>query len=177
MPETEPGAPKRSLTRSAAGTAAFAIVPITMGALIPLALSDWKSDWSAAIPRVVGFALAAAGALVVLDSFIRFAREGRGTPSPSAPTEDLVIGGLYRFVRNPMYVGVASAIIGQALILGSLAVAVYAAAFVATVTAFVVSYEEPTLREQFGSSYEAYLSGVPRWIPRLTPWRGPETRP
>src|SRR6478672_12024903 len=110
----------RPAWRNALGTVAFLIAPITVGGLIPLALTGWEPDWTASIPRLIGAALVVAGALVVLDSFVRFAREGRGTPAPPAPTEELVIGGLYRWVRNPMYVGVGAAITGQALILGSL---------------------------------------------------------
>ena len=167
----------RPAWRSALGTLAFAIVPITVGGLVPLALTGWQSSWSATIPRLIGALLAFAGALVVFDSFVRFAREGRGTPAPTAPTEQLVVGGLYRWVRNPMYVGVGVAITGQALILGSLLVLAYGALFYAVVSAFVITYEEPVLSRRFGASYDAYREAVPRWLPRLTPWQGPRARP
>ena len=98
--------------------------------------------------------------------------EGRGTPAPIAPTQELVVGGLYRWVRNPMYVGVSTAIAGQAVWFGSAGVGLWLAVFVLAVTTFTVAYEEPTLRRTYGASYDAYAAAVPRWLPRLTPWRG-----
>ncbi len=81
-----------------------------------------------------------------------------------------MVGGVYRYVRNPMYVAVASTIVGQALVLGRPALLVYAVAFVAVTAAFVRWYEEPTLARQFGSQYEAYRRAVPGWWPRRRPW-------
>lgn len=83
------------------------------------------------------------------------------------------MSGFYRFVRNPMYVAVVTAILGQALLFGSLALAGYAAAVWLCFHAFVLLYEEPTLRKTFGPEYEAFRAHVPRWIPRRTPWRPP----
>jgi protein-S-isoprenylcysteine O-methyltransferase Ste14 len=158
---------------AAIGTAAFfAAAPGVMAGAIPLALTGWdvRADWGAA--RVAGAALTVCGAAVLIQAFVRFVREGRGTPAPVAPTERLVVGGLYRHVRNPMYEAVAATIVGQALILGRSELLLYAAVFAAMVAAFVHVYEEPTLEEQFGAEYEAYRRAVPRWIPRLRPWRG-----
>ena len=107
---------------------------------------------------------------VLLHAFARFVVEGIGTPAPVAPTEHLVVGGLYRHVRNPMYVAVAATIVGQALVLGRPALLLYALAFMATVAAFVRFYEEPVLSERFGDEYEAYRRAVPGWRPRLHPW-------
>ena len=123
--------------------------------------------------RVAGAALTLAGAAVVVAEFVRFVSEGRGTPAPVAPTERLVVGGLYRYVRNPMYLGVATTIVGQALLLARPVLALYAAAFVALVVTFVRCYEEPALLGQFGAEYEAYRRAVPAWRPRLRPWAGP----
>ena len=109
-------------------------------------------------------------AVVLLDAFARFVREGLGTPAPVAPTEHLVVGGLYRYVRNPMYLAVASLILGQALLLGQLILVPYAALFGLAVWGFVRWYEEPTLTRQFGAEYEEYRSAVPGWWPRRTPW-------
>jgi protein-S-isoprenylcysteine O-methyltransferase Ste14 len=103
---------------------------------------------------------------VLVQAFARFVLEGRGTPAPVAPTERLVVGGLYRYVRNPMYVAVVGAIVGQALLLGRGVLLVYAAIVWAVVASFVLLYEEPTLREQFGTEYDAYRASVPAWIPR-----------
>jgi protein-S-isoprenylcysteine O-methyltransferase Ste14 len=114
----------------------------------------------------VGGVLVALGAAVVLESFARFALEGLGTPAPVAPTEHLVVRGLYHYVRNPMYIANAAIIVGQALLLGQLWLLLYAAAFLAVTAAFVHWYEEPTLTRQFGSEYEAYRRAVPGWWPR-----------
>jgi protein-S-isoprenylcysteine O-methyltransferase Ste14 len=81
-----------------------------------------------------------------------------------------VMGGLYRYVRNPMYVGVIATILGQALILGRPVLLVYAAGFWLLVASFVRFYEEPTLRARYGAEYDAYRRGVPGWLPRLRPW-------
>ncbi len=112
-----------------------------------------------------------AGLAVLLEAFARFVVEGIGTPAPVAPTERLVIGGAYRFVRNPMYLAVAALIIGQALLMGQPGLLLYAAAFGVTVAAFVHGYEEPVLSRRYGAQYDAYRRAVPAWRPRPTPWR------
>jgi protein-S-isoprenylcysteine O-methyltransferase Ste14 len=119
----------------------------------------------------MGIVLLVAGALVLLHAFARFVVEGAGTPAPVAPTRELVVGGLYRYVRNPMYLAVAATIVGQALALGQLPLLPYAVAFGAVVYAFVRGYEEPTLRRQFGDRYEEYRRSVPGWWPRRRPWQ------
>jgi protein-S-isoprenylcysteine O-methyltransferase Ste14 len=108
---------------------------------------------------------------------VQFVLEGRGTPSPVAPTRRLVVGGLYRWVRNPMYLGVATAIAGQAIAFTSVGLGVWLAVFVLAVTTFVVAYEEPTLRATFGTSYDDYSAAVHRWLPRLRPWHGERRSP
>ncbi len=108
--------------------------------------------------------------VVLLHAFARFVVEGLGTPAPIAPTERLVVGGLYRYVRNPMYLAVAAIILGQALALGQAILVPYAAVFAGAVAAFVHWYEEPTLLRTFGEQYERYCREVPAWRPRLTPW-------
>ena len=91
---------------------------------------------------------------------------------PVFPTQHLVVSGLYRYVRNPMYVAVLAVILGQALIFGSIGLLEYAAVAWLAAHVFVVAYEEPTLRANFGAEYQAFRAAVPRWIPRLTPWHG-----
>ena len=111
--------------------------------------------------------------LVTVVAIDGFAADGRGTPAPTAPTERLVVGGPYRYVRNPMYLAVGAVIAGQALLLASLALLVYLAVFAVAVVLFVKIYEEPTLRATFGAEYEAYCAEVPAWWPkrpRLTKW-------
>jgi protein-S-isoprenylcysteine O-methyltransferase Ste14 len=160
--------------RAAVGTAAFLVLaPGVVAGLVPWLLTGWEAEDALPPPvRVLGVVLIVAGAGVLLAAFARFVVEGLGTPAPVAPTERLVVGGLYRHVRNPMYLAVAATIVGQALLLGSLALLAYAAAFVAVTAAFVRLYEEPTLARRFGAEYEAYRSAVPGWRPRLRPWDG-----
>ena len=105
-----------------------------------------------------------------MSAFARFVVEGIGTPAPVAPPEHLVVGGLYRYVRNPMYVAVAATIVGQAALLGRPGLLLYALAFMAAVAAFVYGYEQPVLSERFGAEYDEYRRNVPAWWPRLRPW-------
>jgi protein-S-isoprenylcysteine O-methyltransferase Ste14 len=116
--------------------------------------------------------LVAAGAVVLLDSFARFALKGLGTPAPVFPTRYLVVTGLYRYVRNPMYVAVVAVIAGQGLMFANVRVLGYGALVWLAFHLFVVMYEEPTLRATFGVQYEEFCRGVSRWVPRLSPWRG-----
>lgn len=129
-----------------------------------------------ALLRLIGVILAAAGVVVLVGAFLRFVREGAGTPAPVAPTERLVVGGLYRYVRNPMYLAVVAIIVGQALMLGQPVLLLYAMAGFAVMAAFVRWHEEPVLAQRYGASYLAYREAVPAWRPRLRPWR-PGTDP
>jgi protein-S-isoprenylcysteine O-methyltransferase Ste14 len=138
---------------------------VVVAGLVPSLLTSWEGD--AWLPlQVVGAVLLAAGAGVLLHAFARFVVEGRGTPAPVAPTRRLVVGGLYRYVRNPMYLAVLATIVGQALLFGRLVLVLYAAAVAAAFVVFVQAYEEPTLARQFGADYEAYRRAVPGWWPR-----------
>lgn len=151
----------------------FVAAPGIVAGWIPYALSRWElrpALLGLGGIRAVGVILLAASVAVLVDSFARFALEGRGTPAPVAPTNVLVVSGLYRYVRNPMYVAVVGAIVGQGLLLGSRVLLGYAALIWTTFHLFVLGYEEPTLRRQFGVSYEAYRRDVRRWWPRLRPW-------
>jgi protein-S-isoprenylcysteine O-methyltransferase Ste14 len=160
--------------RAAAGSFVFFVVaPGVVAGLIPWLLTGWEAR--APLPfwlplRIVGAILLAAGSAALLHAFWRFVVEGLGTPAPVAPTERLVVGGLYRHVRNPMYLAVGATIVGQALLLGRPVLLLYAAAFAVAVVAFVHRYEEPTLMRQFGEQYEAYRQAVPAWWPRREPW-------
>jgi protein-S-isoprenylcysteine O-methyltransferase Ste14 len=157
-----------SRSRAALGSVVFlALAPGVVAGAIPYWLTGWEARGSPpAAARIAGFAMIAAGAAVLLHAFARFVVEGIGTPAPVAPTERLVIGGLYRFVRNPMYEAVGATIVGQALVLGRPALLLYAALFFAVVAAFVHGYEEPTLAARYGEEYEAYRRAVPAWLPR-----------
>jgi protein-S-isoprenylcysteine O-methyltransferase Ste14 len=159
--------------RAALGSLVFLIVaPGVAAGLLPWLLTGWetRSPWWPL--QVAGALLVAGGVGVLLDAFARFVVEGVGTPAPVAPTENLVVGGLYRHVRNPMYIAVAATIVGQGLILGRPGLFAYAAAFGAAVAAFVHVYEEPTLAARYGEQYDAYRRAVPAWWPRRRPWQG-----
>ena len=159
--------------RAALGSGLFLVVaPGVVAGLVPWWLTGWQAGATSWPLQAIGTLLIAAGAIVLVDAFVRFVVEGIGTPAPIAPTQRLVVGGLYRHVRNPMYLAVGVTIVGQALLLGRPILLLYAAAFAAVVLAFVRGYEEPTLARQFGVEYEDYRRAVPGWRPRLRPWRG-----
>jgi protein-S-isoprenylcysteine O-methyltransferase Ste14 len=158
-------------SQAAFGSVLFLLVaPGVVAGLVPWLLTGWRSSNPATAVVVLGSALIALGTGVLLHAFGRFVFEGRGTPAPTAPTERLVVGGLYRHVRNPMYLAVGATIVGQALVLGRPLLLAYAAAFGLVVATFVWSYEEPTLSERYGEEYAAYRRAVPAWWPRLRPW-------
>ncbi len=154
--------------RTAAGTAVFLVLaPGVVAGLVPWWLTGWQEGrpypWPA---RTAGLVLAGAGAAVLLGAFAQFAAEGGGTPAPVAPTERLVVRGLYRFVRNPMYLAVLAVIAGQVLWLSRPVLLAYAAAVAGACAAFVHGYEQPTLSRRYGEQYRAYLRDVPGWWPR-----------
>lgn len=156
-----------------AGSAVFFVVaPCAVAGLLPWWLTRWEGLTRSTLLLAVGTLSILAGVAVLLHAFARFVLEGSGTPAPVAPTQTLVVGGVYRFVRNPMYLAVISVILGQVLLFGSVALVVYAALVTAAMAAFVRLYEEPTLARRHGAAYEDYRRNVPGWLPRLTPWRG-----
>jgi len=163
---------------AAVGSAVFFLVaPGVVAGLIPWLLTRWQARellpyW--APMRVLGGILLVAGLIALIRAFVRFVMEGLGTPAPIAAPERLVVGGVYRYVRNPMYVAVLAAIVGQGLLLGRLGLLLYAAATWLVVAAFVRWYEEPTLTRRFGEDYETYRRAVPAWWPRLRPWEPAE---
>jgi len=157
------------------GSAVFLVLaPGTVAGLGPWWIGQWTMlppFFGLAVLRYFGTVLVAAGLVPLLESFVRFALEGRGTPAPLAPPQQLVVGGFYRYVRNPMYVGVVTAILGQALYFADRRLLIYAAAVWLAFHVFVVIYEEPTLTRTFGERYDAFRANVPRWIPQLRPWK------
>src|SRR3954447_7299016 len=165
--------PMRRRSLAAAGSAVFFLVaPCVVAGVVPWALTGWSAFEVWLVVRVAGAVLVLAGVAVLVDAFARFVVEGVGTPAPVAPTERLVVGGLYRYVRNPMYVAVVATVIGQALLLGRPVLLAYAALLGGVFAAFVRWHEEPALRARFGARYEAYRRAVPAWRPRLRPWGG-----
>jgi len=128
-----------------------------------LPTSTSRVNWLAIVPCVLG-------AAILLQCGWDFATVGQGTPAPIDPPKSVVVSGLYRFVRNPMYIGVELVILGEALLLSSARLLAYALLLGLGFHLFVLFYEEPTLRKKFGSAYQEYCQAVPRWLPRLTPW-------
>jgi len=165
-------------TGPAAGSAAFFLAaPGVVAGLVPYWLTGWRESAPYPVPvRAAGAVMIAGGGLVLVAAFVRFVREGRGTPAPLAPTDQLVVGGAYRYVRNPMYLAVLTVIVGQALVLGRPALLLYALAVLAATASFVRWYEEPALRDRYGERYEDYRRAVPAWRPRLRPWQPPPRR-
>lgn len=115
----------------------------------------------------LAFLLWPVGALAVLWCFWDFTFKGRGTPAPIDPPKELVVSGLYRYIRNPIYVGVVLILLGHFLWFGFWWLLVYAGLAFLLTHLFVILYEEPNLRKRFGAGYEDYLRKVPRWIPRF----------
>lgn len=149
-------------------TAIFTIVvPGTVGILVPRWLLGEFRKPPLGLLSWLGGIVFCIGAAIYFRCAWEFAVRGLGTPAPIAPTKYLVTTALHRYVRNPMYIGVALAIVGEAIIFRSVQVAIYAGLMLLIAHVFVVLYEEPTLRRQFGESYEEYRRQVPRWIPRL----------
>jgi protein-S-isoprenylcysteine O-methyltransferase Ste14 len=175
MTEAPVRAPLRELIGPIVGTIVFFfLAPCTVGFWVPW----WMTRWQMGPPllgwwvlRPVGAVLALVGLMGLAESFSRFARQGLGTPAPVMPPKRLVVTGLYRYGRNPMYVAVLAIILGQALLLGRRRLLVYAAVVWVVVHLFVRLYEEPVLRARFGADYAAYCATVRRWWPRLHPWR------
>lgn len=163
------------------GSALFLVVaPGTVAGLAPWWISRWRMQppfFGIVAVRVLGILFIAAGLPVLIDSFARFALQGAGTPAPAFPPQHLVVTGLYRYVRNPMYVAVFCLVLGQALVLGNVSLLTYAAIVWLAFHLFVCLYEEPQLRRQFGGEYAAFCAHVRRWLPRFTPWAPPDAAP
>jgi protein-S-isoprenylcysteine O-methyltransferase Ste14 len=161
-------------TRAAIVSAVFfALAPGVVDGVVPRYVTGWETRTPTAhwwIAQSAGGVLIVAGAAVLVYAFTNFVAQGIGTPSPIAPTEQLVVSGLYRHVRNPMYLAVMSIIAGQALVLGNTTLVLYGALVGAGMAAFARWYEEPTLERRFGERYNMYRRAVPGWRPRVRPF-------
>jgi protein-S-isoprenylcysteine O-methyltransferase Ste14 len=157
-----------------AGSAVFLVIaPGFVAGLMPWWISHWQFQTpssGAPLLRIAGSMLITLGIIGLVDSFVRFAVQGMGTPAPVLPTNRLIVTGLYRYVRNPMYVAVVSTIIGQGLVFGNVRLFVYGVLVWLLFHLFVLFYEEPTLRARYGLEYEVFCTEVRRWMPRFSPW-------
>jgi protein-S-isoprenylcysteine O-methyltransferase Ste14 len=156
------------MTKTAAsiGSALFFLAaPGVVAGLVPWMIGGWQFHDVPRLAHGVGAVLIGFGLIVLTGAFRRFAREGLGTPAPFAPTRTLIVGGWYRYVRNPMYVAVLAIVFGQALLFGSSGIALYGAAMWLLFHLFIVLYEEPKLTRTFGGPYLEFQRRVPRWIP------------
>lgn len=148
----------------------FPMGPGVVVVLGPWLITRWHhGDLYPVAVRAVGIALIAAATLVMIVAFARFPVEGGGVPFPTNPpsSDRVIVGGPYRYVRNPMYVAFVVAIVGLTLLLARPVLLIYAAAFGVAIAAFVHWYEEPTMRKRFGEHYLAYCRQVPGWLPRV----------
>ena len=134
---------------------------------IPLGLLRSGPRMETGIIAFLALPLWLIGSLIILWCFWDFTFRGYGTPVPSDPPKELVITGPYRYVRNPIYIGVLSIFLGHFLWFGYWVLLMYTALAFMGVHFFVIWYEEPTLKRKFGAAYEEYLRRVPRWIPRF----------
>jgi protein-S-isoprenylcysteine O-methyltransferase Ste14 len=143
------------------------LVPGTVLGLIPFILVRYMGEqFDLGHIRVLGLIPLVLGIGIIMWCFIDFIRHGRGTPAPYDPPRRLVIGGLYRHVRNPQYIGVVLVVMGEAIFSGSLVLLGYAAFLAICYHLFVRFYEEPTLQRLFGEEYARYCAAIPRWLPK-----------
>jgi protein-S-isoprenylcysteine O-methyltransferase Ste14 len=152
------------------GTAlSFPLGPGIVVVLLPWVITHWQqgAPYPLAV-RIVGVVLIALGGILMIATFARFTTEGSGVPFPTDPptSEKVMVGGPYRYVRNPMYVSFIPAVVGQALLLSRPVLLIYTAALVIFLVAFVRLWEERTMAKRFGAEYAAYRKQVPGWWPR-----------
>jgi protein-S-isoprenylcysteine O-methyltransferase Ste14 len=148
------------------------ILPITVLIVVPTYI---ESDFGFSMSGLTfaGAGLIVAGLATVVAAITMFIRIGRGTLAPWNPTQKLVVRGMYARVRNPMITGVLAVLLGESLVFRSKNIFVWFVAFFFINYAYFVLFEEPGLEKRFGEEYLEYKSHVPRWIPRLKPWRPP----
>ena len=172
VPGSNPGAPIWGSDLSVwRHLRAIALLPGTVAIVVPALLligNDWEFE---PLLAVLGAPLIAAGLALWLWTVRLFATIGRGTLAPWDPTERLVVEGPYAHVRNPMITAVLAVLVGEALVFGNTAIAIWAGVFAVVNHFFFLAYEEPAVQERFDEEYRRYKQNVPRWIPRRTPWR------
>lgn len=160
-------------TEALIGSAAFFLIaPGMIAGVGPWLITHWRfGEGATQGVSIAGGVFIVLALALLIECFLRFALKGWGTPAPIAPTKELVVSGAYARVRNPMYVAVTALIFGQALLFASAALIAYGIVVWFAFLLFVLYYEEPRLMHEFPDDYPAYFENVPRWIPRLMPWK------
>jgi protein-S-isoprenylcysteine O-methyltransferase Ste14 len=151
-------------------TVATIVVPGTACILVPyyiLKASHVSLTPTIGLGQIFACLIMACGLFMILWVSTAFVRKGQGTPIPINPPTRLIIQGLYRYVRNPMYVGAILVVLSEVIYFHSGWLVVYAVGLWAALHTALVIFEEPQLRHRFGVEYEQYLSAVPRWIPKI----------
>ncbi len=146
------------------------ILPVTVLIVVPLYI-ERNISLNHSATFLIGIILIFTGLLVMAVTILSFIRIGKGTLAPWNPTQNLVTSGMYRFVRNPMIIGVITVLIGESICIISLKILLWALVFFIINNIFFVTYEEPNLKKKFGDHYLQYKRNVPRWIPRLKPFQ------
>jgi protein-S-isoprenylcysteine O-methyltransferase Ste14 len=146
------------------------ILPVTVVILVPRWIED---DWTFenSTQTLTGGCIILLGLSVMIGCIYAFIRIGKGTLAPWSPPKNFVVTGLYRYVRNPMILGVLTILIGEAIALNSIYVLEWAGAFFVINTVYFLILEEPQLEERFGHDYREYKNNVNRWLPRFTPYQ------
>jgi protein-S-isoprenylcysteine O-methyltransferase Ste14 len=157
------------------------IVPVILTTLVPVLIAQWEHHAknplvsSSTFHLLAGSIVTLAGLLLFIITVITFILIGNGTIMPWDPTRKLVVAGVYRYVRNPMILGVLTLLVGEALLFASYIIAALALLFFGINTVYFIFSEEPGLVKRFGQEYREYMQNVPRWIPRRKPWQPPES--
>ncbi len=149
------------------------ILPFTVTVIVPYFIYNGKEEFipNSILTKSVGLLILIPGLTLFLYTVFLFKTRGNGTLAPWSPTQKLVITGPYQYCRNPMITGVLFILLGEACIFHSTSILIWATAFILINTIFFILYEEPSLYKRFGDDYLTYKKNVPRWIPRLTPYR------
>ena len=153
---------------------AILALPVPVAIIIPsllLYFSSWRPTDFVLWRFLIGAVCFLAGLLLAVSTIRLFSKIGNGTLAPWNPTSKLIVSGPYAYVRNPMITGVVLILTGEALMLSSWAIGIWAIVFLIINMFYFLLSEEPGLRKRFGKEYEEYCKNVPRYIPRLTPWK------
>ena len=146
------------------------LLPVTVLIVVPLLIEPHMVP-TAGFQLVAGLVVVLLGLFVIAQTILTFIRIGKGTLAPWSPTRKLIVGGMYAYVRNPMILGVITVLLGESITFGSWSILTWAALFFLINTVYFIFSEEPGLEKRFGDEYREYKRKVPRWIPRLRPWK------